>query len=46
MEGINSKRINTKCEHDKRKSRCEICGGKEICIHKKIKSSCTECNKK
>jgi hypothetical protein len=31
------------CEHNKRKTRCIVCGGSEICSHKKYKSRCTEC---
>lgn len=31
------------CEHNKRQTRCIVCGGSEICFHKKYKSRCTEC---
>ena len=43
MEEIKTKRIYAKCEHNKRKSRCETCGGSEICEHHKIKSRCITC---
>jgi hypothetical protein len=32
-----------KCEHDKRKSECKMCGGSQICEHDKRKSQCTQC---
>jgi hypothetical protein len=35
---------NEKCEHNKRKSQCEVCGGSEICEHNKRKSICKTCN--
>ena len=31
------------CIHNKRKSRCNVCGGSEICEHRKIKSRCNVC---
>ena len=33
----------SKCQHNKRKSRCVECGGSEICEHNKRKSRCVEC---
>jgi hypothetical protein len=33
----------SKCEHNKRKSRCIECGGSELCVHNKRKSRCIEC---
>ena len=34
---------NKKCVHNKRKTRCNDCGGGSICIHNKRKSECREC---
>jgi hypothetical protein len=34
---------HNKCEHGKRKSRCNDCGGSEICEHGKQKSRCKAC---
>ncbi len=34
----------SKCEHNKRKSRCFECGGSEICKHNKRKTRCVECD--
>ena len=36
-------KIVKKCEHNKRKSRCVLCGGSEICPHQKQKSRCKLC---
>jgi len=36
-------KITKKCEHNKRKSRCVICGGSEMCEHNKQKSKCRMC---
>ena len=33
----------SKCEHNKRKSRCKECGGSELCDHDKLKSQCKDC---
>jgi hypothetical protein len=33
----------SKCEHNKRKTRCVECGGSELCKHNKRKSRCIEC---
>ena len=33
----------TKCEHNKRKSRCKECGGSSICEHNRRRSQCKEC---
>lgn len=32
-----------KCKHNKRKRRCELCGGKALCEHGKRKSHCVIC---
>lgn len=34
----------TKCTHNKRKERCDECGGSELCKHNKIKSQCIDCD--
>lgn len=39
----NTKYIRKKCEHGKQSYYCASCGGKGICPHGKIKSSCKEC---
>ena len=33
----------SKCEHNRRKSRCKECDGSEICEHNKRKSQCKKC---
>ena len=33
----------SKCEHNRRKSRCKKCGGSSICEHEKLKSRCKNC---
>ena len=33
----------SKCEHNRRKSRCKECGGSAICEHNRRKSTCKEC---
>lgn len=33
-----------KCEHNKRLSRCSICGGSELCLHNISKFKCISCN--
>lgn len=33
----------TLCEHNRRRSRCKLCGGTSICEHNRIKSTCKEC---
>jgi len=33
-----------KCEHGKRKARCAICGGSEICIHGRLRNQCRDCD--
>ena len=38
-----NKRINSRCEHDKYKSCCKICGGSRLCQHDKDKYKCIEC---
>lgn len=35
--------IKNKCEHNKNKSRCKICGGGSFCIHNKTNSRCKIC---
>ena len=37
------KRVYIKCEHDKRVSRCTLCGGTELCNHKRYKNQCKDC---
>mmetsp|Transcript_40587 Transcript_40587/g.41430 ORF Transcript_40587/g.41430 Transcript_40587/m.41430 type:complete len:576 (+) Transcript_40587:66-1793(+) len=32
------------CPHDRRRSRCKLCGGGSICPHGRRKSDCKECN--
>ena len=34
----------SKCEHVKRKSRCVVCGGSEICPHLRIKYNINNIN--
>jgi hypothetical protein len=33
-----------KCEHNKQKSRCKDCGGRQICEHGKRRSVCIDCD--
>jgi len=39
-----AKRERLKCEHNRTKSICRLCGGSAFCIHNKQKSSCQDCN--
>ena len=36
-------RLQHICRHQKRKSRCQECGGSELCIHNKRKTRCRDC---
>ena len=36
-------RAKSKCEHGKRKCRCQDCGGSQICEHNRRKSTCKDC---
>jgi hypothetical protein len=31
------------CKHFKRRSRCKICDGREVCVHDKMKKNCRQC---
>lgn len=33
----------SKCEHNRRSSRCVDCGGREICPHKRVQRNCLPC---
>ena len=41
---IKTKDYHKMCQHNKRLSRCIICGGSEICQHKITKYKCISCN--
>lgn len=34
---------NNKCPHNKKKSRCQYCGGASLCVHNREKSKCKQC---
>ena len=34
------------CEHNRQRSRCKDCGGKEICPHERLRYTCKECQGK
>ena len=36
-------RDKQKCEHDRRRNHCKICGGSSICEHERIRSQCKIC---
>ena len=38
-----NKNNQNKCEHNKRRSVCKLCGGSQICEHDKIRSTCKFC---
>lgn len=44
MEETKVVRTDTKCEHNKEKSRCRLCNGSQFCIHDKNKQYCKLCH--
>ena len=38
------KQVEKKCEHNKRRSRCKICGGKDFCQHDRLRHECVKCH--
>ena len=39
-----SKMKDRRCEHGRRRCRCQICGGASICEHGRLKERCRHCN--
>lgn len=43
-ERYQENKIKLKCEHEKFRIVCKLCGGSQICQHNKVRSKCKVCN--